>query len=174
MADKNSGFPPWMKALGGLILAAALANGAMVWLSLRGERDLVRSDYYQAGLEQDARMARRARADGHRLVLAEVPEGWTVEAEALASKTPGGTVAGDIDPLAGSRCRIRFTRPDDGREDKVTELPWAGAGPGGRLGKGIWLGPGPSLKAGHWDVLVEWERDGKVFMESPFNRYIHE
>ena len=41
---------------------ALVVNAAFVWIALSGRRDLVRKDYYAAGLEQDARLARRALA----------------------------------------------------------------------------------------------------------------
>ena len=147
--------PNWIKALGGLILAAALANGAMVWFSLSGHRDLVRSDYYQAGLQQDARMARRALADGYRIELTAVPGGWSVRAEPAKG------------PVAGSTCRVRFIRPDDGRRDRTASLQWV-------EDRGRWEGPSDPIGPGRWDILIEWDKDGKTIMESAFARDLHE
>lgn len=178
----------------GLILAAALANAAMVWLSLQGRRDLVRSDYYQAGLEQDARLARRALADAHAASLSMDGGEWTVTANGTApgpettppqGQLPAAGNAGGIPPasraapslpapglaadmLPGSVCRVRLSRPEDGRLDRVVDLAWVEGS------RGLWRGPGIGLKTGRWDVLVEWEKDGKVFMESAFPRYVHE
>lgn len=168
MAEEASVLPPWMKVLGTLVLTAFLANGAMVWLSLRGHRDLVRSDYYQAGLAQDARMARRALADSQGISLSTGAADWIVRVESRDSAAYEGSAAAVAAGLPGSLCRVRFSRPDDGREDRSVELAWGGNG------NSSWQGPGVPLRAGQWDVLIEWEKDGKVFMESAFPRYVNE
>lgn len=175
MEDGQTGVPGWIKALAAVAGLALIANGAFVWLSLSGRRDLVRKDYYQAGLEQDARLARRALAAGYRIDLSLGAGSWTVTAARsdgnAAARNPGDSASRPPAPwvyLEGSLCKASFSRPEDGREDRVVELAWAD----GTDREGAWSGPASHLRSGHWDVLLEWERDGKVFMESAFSRRI--
>jgi hypothetical protein len=163
VAEDTSKLPPWIKALVGLAVLAALANGAMVWFSLNGHRDLVRSDYYQAGLEQDARMARRSLADGHGIRLTLKEGLWRVDMDG-----PEGAP-----PPAAWKCRISLQRPDDSREDRVVELRWQDA-PGAGRHAGAWQGVGVPLRKGRYDILIEWEKDGRIFMETAFPRYFDE
>jgi hypothetical protein len=165
---EEQGMPAWMKALIGVAALAFVVNIAFVWVSLSGRRDLVRKDYYAAGLEQDARLARRALAASHRIEVALAEGAWSVSA---ARPSP---VSGQLPPegaawpaLEGARCRISLLRPEDGREDRALELAWSG----GSEAAGSWKAAGPDLRRGRWDVLVEWERDGEVFMESAFERF---
>lgn len=169
MDREAPGMPAWIKALLGLAALVLVANAAFVWVSLSGNRDLVRKDYYRAGLEQDARLSRRALAASHRIEVDLAGGAWRVR----AARTP--QVSGELPPgsaawpaLEGARCRISLRRPEDGREDRELELTWTG----GSREEGSWEAPGPALRRGRWDVLVEWERDGEVFMESAFERFL--
>ncbi len=195
MASRKEGIPPWILALIALAVLGLLANGAFVWISLTGRRDLVRPDYYQAGLEQDARLARRALAAAHDVELSAEGGEWIVRASRRgdpgsaslrnpgtasprdpASASPGdptpaaNVVTGTRPSLDGATCRITFQRPEDGRLDASTTLAWAE----GSADEGTWRGPAASLRNGRWDVLIEWERDGEVFMESAFPRFFGE
>lgn len=160
MAEETRGLPPWIKALFAFAALAFAANAAFVWASLSGRRDLVRRDYYAAGLEQDARLARRALAARHHLELVAGRE-WSV---AAAPPVDGGSRPA----LEGADCRVSFRRPEDGREDRAATLAWTG----GSAGAHRWAGPGHPLRRGRWDVLIEWERDGKVIMESALERFV--
>lgn len=179
MASRKEGLPPWILALIALAALGLLANGAFVWISLTGRRDLVRPDYYQAGLEQDARLARRALAAAHDVELTAEGGEWIVRAsrrgdpasgspEDQAPAAPGA--AGNRASLEGAACRVTFQRPEDGRLDASAALAWAG----GSEDDGTWRGPAAPLRKGRWDVLIEWERDGEVFMESAFPRFFGE
>lgn len=175
MAEPEIGMPAWIKALIGLACLVFAANGAMVWMSLSGRRDLVRQDYYEAGLEQDARLARRSLAAAFDIEFNESDGAWKVTVAERTGGMPSGIppavgdgtrprAASPLPSLEGSRCRIRFQRPEDGRLDWTTELAWAGGSPG----IAAWRGPATTLRKGHWDVLIEWERNGEVFMETAF------
>jgi hypothetical protein len=159
MAEETSKLPLWIKALAAMAVLAFLANGIMIAYALGGRRDLVRADYYQAGLEQDARMARRALAAGHGIRLDLRDGAWTVE-------LTGATAQGD--PY-GWECRVRLQRPEDGREDRAASLGWRGLS---AEGAAVWTGKGQPLRKGRYDVLIEWEKDGKVFMETAFPRFV--
>jgi hypothetical protein len=159
MAEETSKIPLWIKALASLAVLTFLANGIMIAYALGGRRDLVRGDYYQAGLEQDARMARRALAAGREIRLSLQGGSWRVEL--------GG--ATDLGDPAAWECRVRLQRPDDSREDRSAGLRWAG---GTAAGAATWHGKGHPLRKGRYDVLIEWEKDGKVFMETAFPRYV--
>lgn len=168
MGSREEGLPLWIKALMGLAVLVLVVNVAFVWLSLSGRRDLVRKDYYAAGLEQDARLARRALAASHRIEVDLAEGAWRVSAARapqVSGQLPQDSSAWPS--LENSRCRISVRRPEDGREDRSLELGWSG----GSLEAGTWEARGPDLRRGRWDVLVEWERDGKVFMESAFDRF---
>lgn len=169
MGDREPGLPAWIKALIGLAVLVLVVNTAFVWVSLSGRRDLVRQDYYAAGLGQDARLARRALAASHRIELDLTNGAWSVSAARLP-RVPDALPSDASAPpsLDSSRCRVSVRRPEDGREDRVLELAWSG----GSEAAGTWRAEGPALRRGRWDVLVEWERDGEVFMESAFERFV--
>lgn len=151
--------PVWLLSLAGMMLIMLFANGIMVWLSMRGHRDLVRSDYYDAGLDQDATMARTALslAPGMEVAFFRDASGWQAEATTETLKT--------------ATCRVMLYRPDNRGEDRILEwgAPLASLAAPGRI---VWKGPVPSLRRGHWEALLVWEVDGKAVMEKPYQFYI--
>lgn len=171
MGSRQEGLPPWILALLALAALGLVANGAFVWISLTGRRDLVRPDYYQAGLEQDARLARRSLAAAHEVELAAEGGEWIVRASRRTDPPASATGhAGTPPSLEGAACRVTFQRPEDGRLDAAAALAWAG----GSAERGTWRGPAAPMRKGRWDVLIEWERDDEVFMESAFPRFFGE
>jgi hypothetical protein len=152
-AQPAQGFPVWIFALAGVLLLMAGANGYMVWLSSHERHDLVRADYYDAGLQEDKSIALNAasHAAGH-VTLERTGEGWELRSSA--------------DVIDAPACRAYFYRPDDDREDRAVMLSRA-AGPG-RIGGpagGLWRGSGPGLRRGKWDVKLVWERNGASVSE---------
>jgi hypothetical protein len=130
------------------------ANGYMVWLSSHERHDLVRADYYDAGLHEDKSIALNSasHAAGH-VALGRTGEGWEVRSSTDAIDAP--------------TCRAYFYRPDDDRQDHLITLTRA-TGPG-RIGGpsgGLWRGPGPGLRRGKWDVKLVWERNGASVSET--------
>ncbi len=134
------GVPAWMIALGLFMLVVGVVNGVFIWLSSHGHRDLVRPDYYQAGLKQDSVIA-LSEAVGSVSLRREGGD-WLLESAAGSAAATG--------------CRLRFYRPDDGRADREVKLEAAPA-PAGRM---AWRGPAESLRRGHWIVTAVWNRDG--------------
>ena len=154
-SSRREGFPRWGYALVAVLALMLGANGWMVWLSSRGHRDLVRPDYYDAGLDQDAVIARNG--------LARVPG-----MEATLRRDAGNWRAESASPLLRNAvCTLGLYRPDDGREDRtlVMGLPQPAADV---PGPNIWSIPGPSLRKGMWVARLVWERDGKPIMEESF------
>ena len=88
-AQDREGAPRWLLALAAMMLIMLVANGIMVWLSLRGHRDLVRPDYYDAGLDQDKTMARTdlSRAPGMEVSFLRDASGWRAETAAEGLRT---------------------------------------------------------------------------------------
>lgn len=151
----REGFPRWGFAMVAVLALMFGANGLMVWLSLRGHRDLVRADYYDAGLDQDAVIARNglARIPGMEVRLRRDAGFWRAEAG---------------HPLLRSAvCKVELYRPDDGREDRTLEmgLPQPAAGV---PGPHVWAVASPSLRKGLWMAKLVWEQDGKPIMEETF------
>lgn len=136
----RGGLPPWMFALGVFMLVVGVVNAGFVWLSSHGHRDLVRPDYYEAGLKQDSVIALSA-ATGPITLRREGGE-WLLET--------------DADRAIPAACRLRFYRPDDGSADREVKLEAAPA-PAGRM---AWRGPAEALRRGHWIVTAVWNRDG--------------
>jgi hypothetical protein len=151
--------PVWLAALAGMMLIMFFANGIMVWLSLRGHRDLVRPDYYDAGLDQDAAMARAALSlePGMDIAFFRGAAGWQAEASAEILKT--------------ATCRVLLYRPDNRGEDRILEwgMPSASLASPGRM---LWKGTAPSLRRGRWEARLVWEVDGKAIMEKPYQFYV--
>jgi hypothetical protein len=136
------GPPAWMLALGGFMIVVVAVNAAFVWLSSRGHRDLVRRDYYAAGLKQDSLIALTAMAGP--VSLRREGGDWRLEAAVPAA----------------TGCRLRFYRPDDGSADREIRLERApGSGE-------IWRGRSPDLRRGHWIATAIWERDGADWREA--------
>lgn len=156
-APGGSGIPPWALALAAMMLLMFGFNGYMIWLSSHDRRDLVRADYYDAGLDEDRTMARNAlaRAAG-RVELRMQPEGWEVEAGA---------------DLSGSAiCRAHFYRPDDGREDRVLVLTRS---EGDARGRALWKGPRIDFRRGLWIVNLVWEDNGSPRSEATVRYAAH-
>jgi hypothetical protein len=153
--------PVWLLALAGMMLVMFFANGIMVWLSLSGHRDLVRSDYYDAGLDQDATMARAAlsREPGMEVDFIRDASGWAVETAA--------------DVLKAATCRVLLYRPDNRGEDRILE--WGRPLESSlRPDRVFWKGPVPALRRGHWEARLVWEVDGKAVMEKPYRFQVPE
>jgi hypothetical protein len=149
----------WLLALAGMMLIMFFANGIMVWLSMRGHRDLVRPDYYDAGLDQDAAMARTAlsRKPGMEVAFIRDASGWQAEATA--------------ETLKAATCRVMLYRPDNRGEDRILE--WGTPRPSlAAPGRSIWKGPVPSLRRGHWEARLVWEVEGEAVMEKPYQFYV--
>jgi hypothetical protein len=143
----SAGGPPtWMIALGLFMVVVGLVNGVFVWLSSHGRRDLVRPDYYEAGLKQDSLIALSA-ASGP-VTLRREGGDWLLE-----------TAAGSA-PVTG--CRLRFYRPDDGRADREVHMRSAPAA----AGREAWRGPAAAMRPGHWIVTAIWNRDGRDVREN--------
>jgi hypothetical protein len=147
-ADASSlarGVPSWMAALGLFMCVVGIVNGSFVWLSSHGRRDLVRQDYYEAGLRQDSAIALAAAAGP--VSLRRDGGDWLLETAAGSASATG--------------CLLRFYRPDDGRADREVRLRRAPT-PAGRE---AWRGPAQALRSGQWLVTAVWERDGKDVRE---------
>ena len=144
-----------MVALLALMLGA---NGLMVWLSSRGHRDLVRADYYDAGLDQDGVMARNglARVPGMEVAFHRDSKAWRAESGSAL--------------LRNAVCKVGLYRPDDGSEDKILDLGISQSVIGSP-DRNVWSGPSPSLRKGFWVARLVWERDGKPIMEESFRIY---
>lgn len=157
--DAPRGLPGLVIAMGVLILLVAGANGLMVWLSSHGKHELVRSDYYDAGLDLNGSMVRTdlARAPGMDLSFRHDGSFWRAE-------TGSGL-------LQGTDCKARLYRPDNGAEDRVLDLggPRASADGSGRY---IWSVAKPALRRGYWNVQLTWERAGKPVMEESFRIFV--
>ncbi len=151
--------PKSVIALGAMTLLMLGANGSMVWLSSRGHRDLVRPDYYDAGLDQDGIMARTnlSRLPGMEVTLLRDSSGWKVETGAAVLKK--------------TKCNIRFYRPDNCEEDKTLDLGFSHSSltDSSRI---IWKAASPSFRRGYWVAHLVWEEGAKSIMEKSFRIYI--
>ena len=141
----NRGMPIWIPALVGFMTLVAAANGALVWLSGRGHRDLVRPDYYAAGLAQDSLISRTAGSAAWVKSIALRREGdrWILEAPTAPDGATGAVV--------------RLYRPDDGRADREARLE--------KSDKPAWRAEFLDLRRGQWVATLAWERDGRVVSE---------
>jgi hypothetical protein len=153
--------PKWTLALGAMLFLMVGANGAMVWLSTWGHRDLVRPDYYEAGLDEDGTMARNglSRAPGMEAILLQDSQGWRAETGSRL--------------LEKAACRVRFYRPDNGGED--VELDMGAARPSAEApGRFVWKGAPVSLRRGYWIARMVWSENGKPVMEKSIRMHIPE
>jgi hypothetical protein len=141
--------PAWMVVLGLFMFAVGAVNAAFVWLSSHGQRDLVRPDYYEAGLRQDSIIALAAAAGP--VSLRREGGDWLLE-----------TAAGSA---AATGCRLRFYRPDDGRADREVRMESAPA----PTGREAWRGPSAGLRRGRWIVTATWNRGGRDVREKTFD-----
>ncbi|GEM_PF-1425759 len=158
-SDQREGFPKWGFALIAVLALMVGANAYMVWLSSHGRHDLVRSDYYDAGLDQDNVMARNGLAHGPGMEIAFVRDSswWRVEAGAAS--------------LRKASCSIHLYRPDDEKEDRTVDLGVPRSASGAQA-KNLWQGPAPKLRKGYWVALLQWREGGKPIMEESFRIYV--
>jgi nitrogen fixation protein FixH len=152
--------PGWFKALAVICVSAAIANGVMVWQALHVRRDLVRKDYYEAGLDQDGRIARTARAQAGGLRINFTPDAEGFRLEASGGRDTGALAASD--PLSFPSCRADFYRPDDGREDITLQFQRT---VGGDAGASVWRAPARKLRRGFWRVTFVWADGRDAVME---------
>lgn len=154
----KEGFPKWAYSLVAMMIVVFGANGYMVWLSSSGRHDLVRSDYYDAGLDQDGTITRNGMADlpGMDVSLHREGKAWSVEAGSPA--------------LADAACSIRLYRPDDVREDRTLVLGEAHPAP--QSNRLLWTASAPALRKGYWVAQLVWSRGGKAVMEKSFRIYV--
>lgn len=145
VSARVGGPPAWMVVLGLFMAVVGIVNVGFVWLSSRDRHDLVRQDYYEAGLKQDSVIALSAAAGP--VSLRRDGGDWLLEAAA-------GTAA-------ATGCLLRFYRPDDGSADREVRLRSAPA-PAGRE---AWRGPAETMRRGHWRVTAVWDRGGKGVRE---------
>lgn len=137
--------PLWIPALAAFMALVAAANVALVWLSGSGHRDLVRPDYYEAGLAQDSVIARAEGSAAWSKGVSLHPEdgGWILE----APQAPAGATGGNV----------RLYRPDDGRADREARLE--------KAGDGRWTAAFPGLRRGRWIATVAWDEAGRILGE---------
>jgi hypothetical protein len=135
-----AGPPVWMVVLALFMIVVGIVNGGFIWLSSHGPHDLVRQDYYAAGLKQDSVIALAA-ASGPVSLRRDGGE-WLLE-------TAAGTAA-------ATGCILRFYRPDDVRADREVRLISAPAPPG----REAWRGQAEAMRRGHWVVTAVWDRGG--------------
>ncbi len=149
-APASAGVPSWIIVLAVMMLTMLGVNFYFVWLSSHDRRDLVRADYYDAGLDEDRTMARNASAHAAGPVdLRRTSSGWEAE--------------GGVDLAGASVCRAHFYRPDDGREDQVLALTRSEGAPQGRS---LWQGANLDLRRGQWIVNLVWEENGSPKSET--------
>jgi hypothetical protein len=154
-----SGMPGLAIAMGALIALVAVANGVMVWLASHGKHELVRGDYYDAGLDLDGSMMRMELARAPGMDVSFRHDGAFFRAE-----TGFGS-------LRGTECKARLYRPDNQAEDRDLDLAGPSVSPEDS-GRYIWSAPRPALRRGYWDVRLTWERAGKPVMEESFRIFV--
>ena len=165
--------PGWMKILGITCLLAVLANGVMVWQALHTQHDLVRKDYYEAGLDQDGRIARTSLAnskDWH-ISFLKNEKGFRVEAKRDTSHSNTNNknvLPTTIDPLSLRICQVQFYRPDNVKEDFKQEFFHQ---PDSSTAISIWQGPSVKLRRGHWRITLLWIKDQSPLMEKTFDYF---
>jgi len=137
-----------MIVLGLFMVVVGVVNGIFVWLS-NGRHDLVREDYYAAGLKQDSVIALNS-ATGPVTFRREGGE-WRLENAEGTSPATG--------------CRLRLYRPDDDKADREVRLQRQPA----EAGREAWKVAAPALRRGHWIATVVWDRDGVDVREFSLN-----
>lgn len=147
-SSPSRGLPVWMIVMGLFMALVGVANGLFVWLS-NGRHDLVREDYYAAGLKQDSVIALTSGAGP--VVFRREGADWRLENAAGAAPATG--------------CRLRLYRPDDGRADREVRLQRVPSAEG----REAWKVAAPSLRHGHWIATVVWDRDGVDVRETSLN-----
>jgi nitrogen fixation protein FixH len=157
--------PGWLKGLAVTCLLAVAANAVLLWQALHVRRDLVRKDYYEAGLDQDGRMARTALAEAGGMHTDFLRDGDGLRVEA---KRDGGFAGAGADPLKLRVCEVQFYRPDDGREDAKLEFIREDAAEGSAV---RWRGPSPKLRRGLWRITLFWMDGARPIMEKSLDYF---
>jgi hypothetical protein len=147
--------PKIVIALSAFMLLVLSVNGYMVWLSAKGHRDLVRPDYYDAGLEQDKIIARNnlSQLNGMDLTFIQDSSGWKAE------------VGSDL--LKNSQCKVHWYRPDNKKDDLQLDLGMAQVSLK-NPNRFFWKGKNPVLKRGEWIARLVWLENGKPIMEKSY------
>ncbi|MBW8889421.1 MAG: FixH family protein [Fibrobacteres bacterium] len=144
----SRGMPAWMIVLALFMVVVGIANGIFVWLS-NGRHDLVRDDYYAAGLKQDSVIA---------LNSGNTPVNFHREGADWKLENAAG-------PAPATGCRLRLYRPDDVSADREVRLQRVPA----EAGREAWKVAAPALRRGRWIATVVWDRDGVDVREVSLN-----
>lgn len=145
---------PWYAiALSLMMLMMLGANGTLLWYSSHGTRDLVRNDYYDAGLLQDKTIARNtlAKSLGMEAPLTLGKDFWTI---ATGSKI-----------LKNTNCTIYLYRPENAKEDQVIEMQ---ASHQSKSDSTIWKHSTLILRPGKWIAKIVWESNNQAVMEKSY------
>ncbi len=177
-SDRQSRHDSILMALVFFAVAALVANAWLVWSAVGKRRDLVREDYYEAGLREDSRRERMAAAAAYHIDSDGKGGDWVVRLSPRSERISAPSFSEDV------VCRVYFQKPDDARRDFFLNLrPEAIETPSEEKANSDhseqvapapaiwrWSGETPEMKSGLWNVRVEWSRpqgDSLVaFMES--------
>jgi len=152
-AKVNIPLPWYAIALALIMLMMFGANGALLWYSLHGTHDLVRHDYYDAGLLQDKIIARNtlAKSLGMEAPLTLGKDFWTI---ATGSKI-----------LKNTNCNIYLYRPENEKEDQVIAMQTLNQSESDTT---IWKHSALTLRSGKWIAKVVWESNKQAVMEKSY------
>jgi len=153
--NKTTKLPlPWYAiALATMMLMMFAANGALLWYSSHGKHDLVRSDYYDAGLIQDKTIARNklSKTLGMEATLNRGKDFWTITSSAKS--------------LRNTKCQIYLYRPENNQEDQVIEMQNSNQSESDTT---LWKHPSFNLRKGQWIAKVVWEANKIPVMEKSY------
>ena len=156
--------PPFIYVL---ILTVFGVVGANLYLAFRAnstERDLVRDDYYEAGLLHDQVVNAERQADSVGLNLEWVisNSGWNAIIQSSED-----SLLSDLDHQI-TRCEAFIYRPSDRKLDRSISFS---AQISEQKGKRVWNAPLPKLMPGYWHVTLRWFTGNRLLLEKNFKHH---
>ena len=157
--------PFWIFALGATAFFIIICCLGLVYVANHNMPNMVRKDYYEAGVHLDEQRGREVSFDSLHLRLA-----LTEEPEALVLKGVGAELDSTVlVRLKSLQVKLFLQRPDDPAADRELVLLPAFLTASGNAP--LWHVLAPSLRKGKWECQVVFAENGRPLMERSFSYY---
>ncbi len=157
--------PFWIIALGATAVFIILCCLGLVYVANHNMPNMVRNDYYEAGLHLDQQRGREMVFDSLHLRLSLTQEPDTLVLRGLGATLDSVT----LNRLKSLNVKLVLQRPDDPSADRevVMQAEWSAA----KNNLLVWKSPASLLRPGKWECQVLFESKDKPVMERSFTYF---
>jgi len=155
--------PLWMLFLGFCAFVALSSGLGLVYISSHTQHDLVREDYYQAGLHLDQQKLREAEFDSLNIQLNLTEKNSSLVVETQEEGSPDPAL---VTRLHSYTVKLFLQRPDDPSADRILALQIASNDIASNSLR--WSVATPRLRKGRWNCRIVFEDQGQPKIENSF------